>query len=74
MTAIATALSYPSKIPSDVPTGQVLVHNTVKPARRQSTRGFRYWLQQGGVGLVVCDCQWAPELSVHYQIRALGSN
>ena len=32
---------YLVKLPDAVPVGKVLVHNNVKPARRQGTRGFR---------------------------------
>ena len=62
-------LDYPSHLPVIIPVGQVLVHNSVRPAWRQGTRGFRYWLQRPAGNLEVCPCQWAPELGEHYRIR-----
>ena len=32
---------YLTKLPATVPTGLVLVHNSVRPAKRLGTRGFR---------------------------------
>lgn len=58
---------YPSTIPKVIPPGAALVHNHVHPARRQGTRGFRFWLQPGTDGIELCDCKWAPEVSQHYR-------
>ena len=64
---------YLSEIPKsndDIPTGQVLVHNRVRPAERSGERGFRWWMQQPNERTVVCDCGWAPEIMKHYRIAA----
>ena len=60
-------VTYPLKIPISVAPGQVLVHNHVRPARRQGTRGFRFWLQKAAALVVICDCGWAPALPEHYR-------
>jgi hypothetical protein len=65
----AAGMTYPERIPATVPLGQVLVHNTVRPARRQGTRGFRYWLQAPADNLEVCPCGWAPEVPEHYRVH-----
>jgi hypothetical protein len=62
---------YPSRLPGNVPVGYVLVHNIVKPARRQGTRGFRYWLQAPADNLEICPCRWAPELPQHYRVKRI---
>jgi hypothetical protein len=62
-----TTPNYPPSIPTTVPSRQVLVHNHVRPARRQGTRGFRFWLQAPDDRLERCDCGWAPELPEHYR-------
>jgi hypothetical protein len=38
-------LAYPAKLPRQIPTGQALVHNFVRPGRRPGPRGARFWLQ-----------------------------
>jgi hypothetical protein len=38
-------LTYPAKLPREVPLGRALVHNSVRPSRRQGLRGARFWLQ-----------------------------
>jgi hypothetical protein len=55
-------MEYLKKIPARVPPDLVVVHNTVRPARRLGTPGFRAWLQAPGDNLERCDCRWAPEL------------
>jgi hypothetical protein len=60
---------YPPRLPVTVPADRVLVHNTVRPARRQGARGFRYWLQSPSEKLEICSCGWAPELAEHYRIK-----
>jgi hypothetical protein len=52
-----------------VPDGMVLVHNHVRPARRQGERGFRFWLQVASGRLEPCECGWAPEAGGHYRMR-----
>lgn len=54
--------------PDTVLYGHVVVHNHVRPARRQGARGFRFWLGHPGAGIEPCPCHWAPELGVHYQV------
>jgi hypothetical protein len=61
---------YPDKIPAPVPEGQVLVHNHVRPAKRQGARGFRFWLSTPDEGLEVCNCGWSPSLPKHYRVRS----
>jgi hypothetical protein len=60
--------NYLSKIPTEVPAGQVVVHNHVQPTRRLGSRGFRAWLAPPNDQLVVCGCAWAPELGEHYRV------
>jgi hypothetical protein len=60
-------MEYLTRLPAAVPPGRVLVHNTVRPARRLGTRGFRAWLEPPNESLTVCDCCWAPELGVHFR-------
>ena len=65
---------YLNKIPGEVPADLVVVHNSVRPARRLGTRGFRAWLADRSSmdRLEVCDCDWAPELGEHYRVRRDG--
>ena len=62
--------NYPRHIPSEaeIPPGAVVAHNNVRPARRQGTRGFRFWTQARTAEpkLVRCGCGWAPELREHF--------
>jgi hypothetical protein len=60
-------LDYLPKIPAEVPGGRVVVHNNVRPTRRVGSRGFRSWLAEPSERLVVCGCDWAPELE-HYRV------
>jgi hypothetical protein len=61
---------YPTRIPreAEIPPGLLLIHNRVRPARRQGTRGFRYWLAPADDRCVLCECGWAPEAGAHYRI------
>ena len=57
--------------PADqIPPGQVLVHNHIRPAPRQGVRGFRFWLQrpEQAPAVTPCECGWAPEAGVHFQV------
>jgi hypothetical protein len=64
-----TEIEYLRSLPKTVPAGKVLVHNQVYPvARRQGTRGSRYWLRPPSDRFEVCDCGWAPELGEHYRL------
>jgi hypothetical protein len=65
---------YLSRLPAIIPTGRVLVHNHVRPARRLGTRGFRAWLQPADRrGLVACRCEWAAELGKHFTVAGIPS-
>jgi hypothetical protein len=44
-------------LPQVVPNGKVLVHN-----------GFAYWLQNPSGRLEPCDCEWAPDMGVHFRV------
>jgi hypothetical protein len=68
-TTMSDKMEYLSKIPSGVPDGRVVVHNTVRPAGRLGTRGFRAWFDEPSERLEVCGCDWAPELSEHYRVK-----
>ena len=59
---------YPPTIPTSVEPGQALVHNNVRPARRQGAGGFRFWLQPPTNDITRCDCEWAPQIPVHYHL------
>ena len=68
----APAHEYPPRLPrpaAEIPAGQILVHNHVRPARRQGTRGFRFWYQPLSDRAGPCPCGWAPELGTHYRIK-----
>ena len=51
-----------------VPPNRVLVHNSVRPARRQGVRGFRFWFQAPSPRLEPCDCPWANGRQ-HFRVR-----
>jgi hypothetical protein len=63
-------LAAPPK-PGEIPAGQVMVHNSVRPTRKLGPRGFRAWLRapSGLPAIEPCDCDWAPELGTHYRVR-----
>jgi hypothetical protein len=64
----AAALHYPptdSPVPTELPPGEVLVHNSVRPARHQGVRGSRFWTQAPMPNLERCDCDWTAD---HYRI------
>jgi hypothetical protein len=56
--------------PGEIPAGQVVVHNNVRPTRNLGSRGFRAWLQAptDAPPIERCDCDWAPELGTHYRV------
>src|SRR5687768_15084018 len=61
---------YLREMPTTIPSGRVLVHNSVRPTRRLGSRGFRAWFDTADASnLVQCGCDWAPELGAHFQIR-----
>jgi hypothetical protein len=66
-------MTYPTRIPDpdDVSPGSVLVHHSVRPARRQGDRGSRYWLQPPAAQLERCDCGWASEHSEHFRVAQI---
>ena len=66
--AAARGMAYLTKLPGAIPERQVLVHNSVRPARRLGERGFRAWLQVPDDRLEVCLCGWAFELGRHFVV------
>jgi mRNA interferase MazF len=65
-------IKYVQRLPDTVPTGCVLVHNSVRPTRRLDLNGFRAWLQSRSDRLELCPCSWATELGEHYRVRRDG--
>jgi hypothetical protein len=66
-------MSYLFKLPTSIPAGRVLVHNSVIPARRLGLNGFRAWLQHpDDEKLAPCSCHWAPELGQHNRVSRIG--
>jgi hypothetical protein len=70
--AARVGMRYLSGIPAEVPSGRVVVHNSVRPARRLGVRGFRAWTQWPDERLEVCGCDWAPEVGEHYRVKVEG--
>ncbi len=62
-------MQYLFRIPQSVPSGKIIVHNHVRPAKQLGTNGFRAWLVEPSLEYEVCACEWAPELGVHYRVR-----
>jgi hypothetical protein len=58
-------------LPEVIPAGHVLVHNTVLPSSGiDHPRGFHpRFLRPDTPGLVLCDCDFAPELGPHYRVE-----
>jgi hypothetical protein len=50
-------IEYLRALPQVVPNGKVLVHD-----------GLRYWLQNPSGWLEPCDCDWAPDMGVHFRV------
>jgi hypothetical protein len=67
--AARVEMRYLAGVPKQVPSGRVVVHNHVRPARRLGERGFRAWTQLPDESLVVCDCGWALHLTEHYRVH-----
>ena len=65
-------LDYLSAVPQSVPSGKIVVHNSVRPTVRLGKRGFRVWLAEPSPAYVVCPCEWASHLSVHYRVAVVG--
>jgi hypothetical protein len=65
-------MEYLDRLPSVIPPGKALVHNSVRATGQLGTRGFRAWLVDDGdarnARRVVCDCGFAPELGTHYRM------
>jgi len=59
---------YISELPDAIPPGRILVHNSVRPAKRMGYRGFRAWLSFPEPKYVICDCKWASNLGEHYRV------
>ena len=53
-------------MPKAVPDGKIVVHNHVVPVHPVGLNGFRVWLAELAPEYVVCKCDWAPHLPVHY--------
>ena|ERR1700730_6262742 len=67
---VSPGLVHPASLPKAIPQGWVLVHNFVRPSRRQGLHGASYWLQApDSERLTVCDCGWAAELGQHYRVN-----
>jgi hypothetical protein len=65
-------MTYPPRqpdSPGEIPEGEILVHNRVRPARHQGTRGFRFWYQAPDDRTEPCPCPWAPGPGAHYRIK-----
>lgn len=63
-------IAYLEEMPTVVPTGKLLVHNNVVPAKRIGSRGFRIWYASpDDAKYVACDCGWASDLGKHYRIN-----
>ena len=55
-----------------IPPGRIVVHNSVRPAHRVGTNGFRVWLgklSDPAIEYEVCPCGWAPHLGTHYRVK-----
>ena len=50
------------------PAGHILVHS------RLDSRAFRAWWTEPGDELVLCDCEWRPDLGEHYRVERPGSS
>jgi hypothetical protein len=57
---------YLRTVPKVVPEGLVIVHSHIRPRAILGDHGFRAWLQRPNENVEICDCGWAPQLSVHY--------
>jgi hypothetical protein len=69
-------MEYLDRLPTLIPPGKALVHNSVRPTRRLGANGFRAWLvdvdDDRNARRVVCDCGFAPELGQHYRMVRLA--
>jgi hypothetical protein len=62
-------IDYLRELPPVVPNGLVLVHNGVRPISPiPGVGGSRCWLQCPSGRLEPCDCDWAPEMGVHFRV------
>ena len=67
-----TAIRYLARNPvddSEIPDGQVVVHNHLRPRMHFGRSDFRGWLQVPTDCLVPCDCDWGPHLKTHYRVK-----
>jgi hypothetical protein len=60
---------YVDRVPKEVPTGKVLVHNHVRPRKTLGLGGFRAWLAKPEAIYEECPCDWAPQVGTHYRVR-----
>ena len=65
-------MEFLRQIPTDIPVGKILIHNSVKPAARLGDSSFRAWLDKPGPQHVECSCGWAVGLGKHYRVRLPG--
>jgi hypothetical protein len=65
--------SYLRSLSDPIEPGNVVVHNQVRPTRVLGSRGFRVWQQRPDEEPAIepCPCDWAPELGVHYRVKAV---
>jgi hypothetical protein len=65
-------MQFVDKVPKEIPTGKILVHNGVVPTKgdpkhwRSGQSGFRFWFDSPSANYEVCPCGWAPNLPEHY--------
>lgn len=68
---------YIDQLPKAVPAGWILVHNPVRPRRKNQSPnadGFRCWLTAPDSKYEVCDCGWAPQMGEHFRGREAWRN
>ncbi len=65
---VESKLDYLASVPQSVPSGKIVVHNSLPPTMRLGVRGFRAWLAEPSPDYEACSCDWAPHLSVHYRV------
>jgi hypothetical protein len=58
-------------VPKAIPTGKILVHNSVRPSKRIGSRGFRAWWDEAAnkADWKECRCGWCADLGEHYTTR-----
>ena len=59
-------MDYLETMPTEIPRGRVLVHNSGKPTRHLGARGFRGMVPGIGRPVGVCPCEWSG--LEHYRV------